>query len=104
MPTIDAEVDPQTVPDTVVLKLDVEGSETTVLEGLWQQYSKRCEGGTTVLLVEDFVDNSMVSYLSDWSLSEKLTPYNSFWSIQRKNFQICVCLSAAETDAVRCTS
>jgi hypothetical protein len=33
MPTIDAEVDPQTVPDTVVLKLDVEGSETTVLEG-----------------------------------------------------------------------
>jgi hypothetical protein len=74
--TIDVELAALPVPDVLVLKLDVEGAEITVLEGAKATLA-------VLLLVEDFVDDSIVGYLekSGWSFETKLTPYNSFWSM-----------------------
>jgi FkbM family methyltransferase len=82
--TIDAEIDPLSVPDILVLKLDVEGSEIPVLAGARAILAAARE---TLLLVEDFVDDSVVRYLEEtgWSFDDKLTPYNSFWSIHRRD-------------------
>jgi FkbM family methyltransferase len=76
--TIDAELADAPTPDVLVLKLDVEGSETAVLHGAATTLAAANE---VLLLVEDFVDDRIVAELerSGWSFAEKLTPYNSFW-------------------------
>lgn len=64
--------------DAIVLKLDVEGVETDVLKGS----QMLLESGKEVwLLVEDFVNPAIVSYLEEKGASfvAKLTPYNSWW-------------------------
>jgi FkbM family methyltransferase len=80
--TIDAEVDLSSLADVVALKLDVEGSEVSVLEGASAVLSAAKE---VVLLVEDFCDTRVINYLEDsgWSFAEKLTPYNSFWRLSQ---------------------
>ena len=69
--------------DTVILKLDVEGMETQVLRG--------CEGllrsGCRVeLMVEDFLDHSVLDYLVQrgWEFKAKRTDYNSWWSYRER--------------------
>lgn len=82
MSTLDAQV-AQNVPASVIaLKLDVEGSEIAVLRGAAATLTAAEE---VLLLVEDFVDVSIVSYLkrTGWSFREKVTPYNSFWILQK---------------------
>ena len=82
MSTLDAQV-AQNVPASVIaLKLDVEGSEIAVLKGAAATLTAAEE---VLLLVEDFVDVSIVSYLkrTGWSFREKVTPYNSFWILQK---------------------
>jgi FkbM family methyltransferase len=82
MSTLDAQV-AQNVPASVIaLKLDVEGGEIAVLKGATATLAAAEE---VVLLVEDFVDVSIVSYLerTGWLFQEKVTPYNSFWILQR---------------------
>ena len=78
MSTLDVELSSQAIPDVVVLKMDVEGSETGVLEGAKVTLAAAKEA---FLLVEDFIDTSIVQYLerTGWSFQEKFTPYNSFW-------------------------
>ena len=82
MSTIDDQVDIETLADVVALKLDVEGSETAVLSGASATLASAKE---VLLVVEDFIDTSIISYLQEngWSFLEKLTPYNSFWSYSR---------------------
>jgi FkbM family methyltransferase len=82
MSTLDTQV-AQNVPASVIaLKLDVEGSEIAVLKGATATLAAAEE---VLLLVEDFVDASIVSYLEQtgWSFREKVTPYNSFWILQK---------------------
>jgi FkbM family methyltransferase len=76
--TLDAEVDTGSIADVVVLKLDVEGYEIPVLQGATSVLSAAEE---VLLLVEDFCDAKIISYLESggWSFVDKLTPYNSFW-------------------------
>jgi FkbM family methyltransferase len=80
MSTIDAHVNTSTLADVVALKLDVEGSEASVLRGATATLAAAQE---VLLLAEDFIDPTVVSYLekSSWSFQGKLTPYNSFWTI-----------------------
>lgn len=82
--TIDAELADLPVPDVLVFKVDVEGSEITVLDGARATLASAHE---VLLLVEDFVDGGVVDYLqeSGWSFDDKLTPYNSFWSMHRRD-------------------
>lgn len=64
--------------DAMVLKIDVEGVEESVLRGA----SALLEHGIeTHLMVEDFIDRSIVGYLEGhgWLFQEKLTEYNSWW-------------------------
>jgi FkbM family methyltransferase len=84
MSTIDAQVNIETLPSVVALKLDVEGSEISVLRGAAATLATAQE---VVLLVEDFVDTSVVSYLENtgWSFQGKFTPYNSFWTFSHQN-------------------
>jgi FkbM family methyltransferase len=79
--TIDEQVNLAGIADVVAFKLDVEGSEAAVLSGAVATLGAIQEG---LLLVEDFVDASVIGYLeqSGWCFLEKLTPYNSFWRIQ----------------------
>ena len=79
MSTIDKQVNVEMLADVVALKLDVEGSETAVLNGATATLASAKE---VLLVVEDFIDTSIISYLQEngWSFLEKLTPYNSFWS------------------------
>ncbi len=67
--------------DAVVLKIDVEGVEESVLRGASAMLEQRIE---THLMVEDFIDSSIIGYLeeSGWTFEGKLTAYNSWW---RKN-------------------
>lgn len=82
--TIDAELAAPAAPDVLALKLDVEGAEIAVLDGAKATLAAARE---VLLLVEDFVDDSIVGYLekSGWSFEIKLTPYNSFWSMHRRD-------------------
>ncbi len=76
--TIDKEVGADAAGRVVVAKLDVEGAETEVLEGAKATLAAADEA---LLLVEDFVDTSIIGYLerTGWTLVDKRTPYNSFW-------------------------
>lgn len=64
--------------DVVVMKLDVEGAEESVLRGATGFLE---EGVETHLMVEDFIDQSIIAYLesSGWDFRGKLTEYNSWW-------------------------
>lgn len=64
--------------DVMVLKIDVEGVEENVLRGASNLLE---QGVETYLMVEDFIDRSIVTYLEDhnWSFEGKLTEYNSWW-------------------------
>jgi FkbM family methyltransferase len=66
-------------PDLLVIKIDVEGMEIDVLKGAQRVLSGAAD---VLLLLEDFVDNSIVAYLESnhWRFLDKLTPYNSLWS------------------------
>ena len=83
MSTIDAQVNLDGLASVVALKLDVEGSEIAVLKGATVTLAAAHE---VLLLVEDFVDASVVSYLerTGWSFREKATPYNSFWILPKR--------------------
>lgn len=66
--------------DSFVLKIDVEGAEADVLKGA----SKLLSSGKEIyLLVEDFVDPAIMTYLLKHKAKpiKKLTPYNSWWRI-----------------------
>ncbi|MBN2683923.1 MAG: FkbM family methyltransferase [Pontiellaceae bacterium] len=66
--------------DSIVMKIDVEGVEDRVLLGA----SKLLTQGIEVyLMVEDFIDRSIVSFLeeSGWTFIGKYTEYNSWWRI-----------------------
>jgi FkbM family methyltransferase len=67
--------------DAMVLKVDVEGVEENVLRGA---AGLLMTGIETHLMVEDFIDRSIVDYLEreNWSFEGKRTEYNSWW---RKN-------------------
>jgi FkbM family methyltransferase len=83
--TVDAEVERAAGGDpapVVVVKLDVEGSETAVLEGAAATVAAADD---VLLLVEDFVEPRIVDHLEGdgWTLVDKRTPYNSFWTRQR---------------------
>ena len=66
--------------DAVVLKIDVEGVEEIVLRGASGLLEQGIE---THLMVEDFIDRSIVTYLeeSGWEFEGKVTDYNSWWRI-----------------------
>jgi FkbM family methyltransferase len=80
--TIDKQIGTTGLANVVALKLDVEGSEMAVLNGASATLAAADE---VLLMVEDFVDETVVSYLraNGWSFQEKLTPYNSFWRYSR---------------------
>jgi FkbM family methyltransferase len=84
MSTLDAELGQHAPARVIALKLDVEGSEIAVLKGAAATLAAAEE---VALLVEDFVDASVVSYLerTGWSFQEKVTPYNSFWILRKGN-------------------
>lgn len=79
MSTVDAELAAEESLDVLVMKIDVEGGERAVLNGAHGALARASE---VLLLVEDFVDTSIVEELqrSGWSFDAKLTPYNSFWT------------------------
>lgn len=83
MSTLDAQVAQETPASMIALKLDVEGGEVAVLKGGAATLGAAEEA---VLLVEDFVDASVVSYLEQtgWAFQEKVTPYNSFWILRKR--------------------
>ncbi|MDF7798959.1 FkbM family methyltransferase [Pontiellaceae bacterium B1224] len=62
----------------VVLKIDVEGVEESVLRGASGLLE---QGVETYLMVEDFIDQTIITYLEEtgWSFEGKLTEYNSWW-------------------------
>lgn len=76
--TVDDQVDLAALADVVVFKLDVEGSEIAVLDGAAATLAAASEA---LLLVEDFIDGKIITYLEEtgWSFQGKFTPYNSFW-------------------------
>jgi FkbM family methyltransferase len=80
--TLDAELAAETEVDLLVVKMDVEGYERMVLEGAAITMERARE---TWLLVEDFVDSSIIEYLRahSWVQTAKRTPYNSFWRRDR---------------------
>ena len=66
--------------DAIVFKIDVEGVEEDVLEGARNVLSS---GQEVYLMVEDFVNPQIVSYLEGLGAGfiRKLTPYNSWWKL-----------------------
>ena len=84
MSTLDAQLARHVLGSVIALKLDVEGSEIAVLKGAATTLAAAEE---VLLLVEDFVDVGIVSYLerTGWSFQEKVTPYNSLWILQKHN-------------------
>lgn len=64
--------------DALVFKIDVEGAETRVLKGAQACLRAAAE---KYLLVEDFIDRSIVDYLQDRGAEflAKKTDYNSWW-------------------------
>ncbi len=69
--------------DVLVMKIDVEGAEQKVLKGAAEALGLAKD---TYLLVEDFVETSIISYLEQagWEFMAKKTPYNSFWRLPPK--------------------
>lgn len=65
--------------DAIVCKIDVEGVEQEVLEGATGILQT---GKEIYIMVEDFIDPKIISYLenSGWSFMAKVTTYNSWWS------------------------
>jgi FkbM family methyltransferase len=65
--------------DCVVMKIDVEGAEQTVLEGCVNSIAQ-CDA---YVMVEDIVDPSIAHYLRKRGarLLKKVTPYNSWWCL-----------------------
>lgn len=70
--------DPISRYETIIMKLDVEGMEQAVLEGALKVTS---QGKQVILMVEDFVEPSIIEYLesNNWSFLAKVTTYNSWW-------------------------
>jgi FkbM family methyltransferase len=68
---------------TLIVKIDVEGMEKQVLEGAKKILKSVDE---TYLLIEDFVDFSIVEYLNqnNFEFIEKRTTYNSWWRYSGK--------------------
>lgn len=66
--------------DALVVKMDVEGVESQVLEGARKSLAF---GGEVILMVEDFVNPAVLQSLEALGARFlcRLTPYNSFWSI-----------------------
>ena len=64
--------------DAIVLKIDVEGVEENVLRGASDLLNR---GIKTHLMVEDFIDTSIIKYLENegWVFKGKYTEYNSWW-------------------------
>lgn len=64
--------------DALVMKIDVEGVEESVLRGATGLLEQGIE---THLMVEDFIDRSIIAYLEQngWGFEDKLTEYNSWW-------------------------
>jgi FkbM family methyltransferase len=64
--------------DTVIFKIDVEGMETKVLLGSKKTLSS---GKGVLLMVEDFVEPSIIRYLekTGFGFVAKKTDYNSWW-------------------------
>ena len=81
--SIDAEIENE-VFDVLAIKMDVEGSEVPVLLGATKALGSSPEA---LLIVEDFIDTGVVDYLQDtgWQFNTKLSPYNSFWSLQKED-------------------
>jgi FkbM family methyltransferase len=71
-------IDRDSLYEAVVLKVDCEGAEADILAGGQRLLQTSKE---VVLLVEDFVEPSIVDNLlaHGWTFETKLTPYNSFW-------------------------
>lgn len=69
--------------DAIVFKMDVEGAERQVLEG---SRAVLRSGREIYLMVEDFVEPSIISYLEGMGaeFEAKLTPYNSWWRYARQ--------------------
>lgn len=69
--------------DAIVIKLDVEGVEECVLRGAVGLLNSGIE---IYLMVEDFIDESIITYLEDtgWIFVGKKTSYNSWWKKHAK--------------------
>jgi FkbM family methyltransferase len=67
------------VKTVLVMKIDVEGAEVSVLEGAAATLGLFEE---VFVMVEDFVDVGICDYLEShgFVLMDRLTPYNSFWT------------------------
>jgi len=64
--------------DAIVMKIDVEGTETEVLQG---GHTVLQSGAEVYIVVEDFTDRKIVSYLEETGATfvTKVSPYNSWW-------------------------
>ncbi len=80
--SVDAELENESF-DVLAIKMDVEGYEVPILSGATTALGSAPE---TLLIVEDFIDVRVADYLqgTGWRFTAKLTPYNSFWSLTRK--------------------
>ena len=67
--------------DVVIVKADVEGAETEILQGSESLFT----APKVYFLVEDFIDNRIITLLSPRArFLAKLTPYNSWWISERQ--------------------
>ena len=69
--------------DLIIIKIDVEGMEKSVLQGGREVLSS---GKPFYLLVEDFVNTNIVTFVRDElnaDFVDKFTPYNSWWRITK---------------------
>lgn len=68
--------------DAAVMKIDVEGVECDVLKGARETLSS---GKEFYILVEDFINPDVITCLEQEGAAfmSKLTPYNSFWKLER---------------------
>lgn len=75
---LDNYIDKITKYDTIFMKLDIEWYETVALKGAKDILALNKD---IFILIEDFIDKSIVSCLesSKFSFITKLTDYNSFW-------------------------
>lgn len=64
--------------DVIIMKIDVEGVEKEVLLGAEKVLH---EGKDVFLMVEDFIDPSIITFLQEnnWHFLKKVTTYNSWW-------------------------